>query len=64
MGWNKTWLRVGLESSAPEDLNKLLLAAYILDIPVMFSKIFWENIVRQAGSSVHLPELAEWPRSW
>lgn len=57
MSWSRIWLRAGIESSAPEDFNKLLLIAYILDIPETFSKLSWEIIIRQAGSSVELPEL-------
>lgn len=60
MGWNIVWLRAGLESSsAPEDFSKLLLVAYIFDIPTMFSKISWKTIIHQVGPSVDLPELAD-----
>lgn len=54
MGWNTAWLRAGIESSAPEDFSKLLLAAYVLDIPAMFSKLSWEIIIPQAGSFVRI----------
>lgn len=59
MSWSRIWLRAGIESSAPEHFNKLLLIAYILDIPDSFSKLSWEIISRQAGPSVDLPELVD-----
>lgn len=59
MSWSTIWLRAGIESCAPKDFSKLLLAAYILDTPEMFSKISWEVIILQAGSSVDLSALAD-----
>jgi len=43
--WSAMWLQVGIESHDAKDLNKLLFAAYVLDIPDAFSRISWEILL-------------------
>lgn len=52
------WLHAALKTSAVEDFNKLLFAAYVLDIPDAFSRISWQIVLVQVGSFVFLPGLA------
>jgi len=55
------WLQRHLELALPEDLNKLLFVAYILDLPESFSRISWEILVRKTGAFVDLPGLTDHP---
>lgn len=48
------WLQAEIESNAAKNLNKLLSAAYVLDIPDAFSRISWEILLAQAGPFVSL----------
>ncbi len=53
--WSAMWLQAKIESFAAKDLNKLLFAAYVLDIPDAFSRISWEILLVQVGPFVNLP---------
>ena len=52
--WSAMWLQAEIESNAAKNLNKLLSAAYVLDIPDAFSRISWEILLAQAGPFVSL----------
>ena len=54
-----TWLQAGIETSVAKDFNKLLFAAYVLDIPDAFSRISWEILVVQVGPFFNLPGLTD-----
>ncbi len=55
------WLQKLIKVAPPEGLNRLLLVAYILDLPEFFSTISWEILLLQAGPFVSLPILADHP---
>ncbi len=57
--WSAMWLQARIEAHAPEELNKLLFAAYVLDSPDAFSRISWEILMVQVGPFVHLPGLTD-----
>lgn len=55
------WLRALSKDAPYKDLSKLLLVAYILDLPDMFSRISWEVMQLQAGPFIDVPGLAGHP---
>lgn len=55
------WLQRLIETASPEDLNKLLLVAYTLDLQENFSVISWKILLLQAGPITHLPGLSDHP---
>lgn len=55
------WLQKLIKAAPPEGLNRLLLVAYILDLPEFFSTISWEILLLQPGPFVNLPILADHP---
>lgn len=57
----EVWLRAGIKSATAEDLSKLLFAAYILDLPDMFSRISWEILLIQTGPIIDLPGVTDHP---
>ena len=57
--WNAMWLQAGIESHDAKDLNKLLFAAYVLDVPDAFSRISWEILLAQVGPFVDLPGVTD-----
>ena len=57
--WSTIWLHAGIESYPASDHNKLLFAAFVLDIPTAFSRISWEILLAQVGPFVNLPGLTD-----
>jgi hypothetical protein len=55
------WLEQLLKRNVAEDLSRLLLVAYVLDLPECFSKISWELIQTHAGQLIDLPGLIDHP---
>lgn len=53
------WLQKLVEAVPRRDFNRLLLVAYILDLPESFSIISWEILKLEVGPFVHLPGLAD-----
>lgn len=49
------WLRVDTADYSPEDLNKLLFAAYILDIPDVFMRVSRIILFNHPGQFLNLP---------
>lgn len=49
------WLRVDTADYSPEDLNKLLFAAYILDIPHVFMRVSRIILFNHPGHFLNLP---------
>lgn len=49
------WLRVDTTDYCPEDLNKLLFAAYILDIPDVFMRVSRIILFNHPGQFLNLP---------
>jgi hypothetical protein len=52
-------LQTSIETSAAEDFNKLLLAAYLLDVPDAFTRISWEILLIQVGPFIDLPGVSD-----
>lgn len=55
------WLQRLLRDAGAKDLNRLLLLAYVLDLPDCFSSISWEILQTHTGQFVDLPLLADHP---
>lgn len=53
------WLQAAAENCTWTDYNKLLLAAYVLDVPDAFSRISWKILLRHTGSFTSLPGVAD-----
>lgn len=49
------WLRVDTADYSPEDLNKVLFASYILDIPDVFMKVSRIILFNHPGQFLNLP---------
>ena len=49
------WLRVDTTDYSPEDLNKVLFAAYILDIPDVFMRVSRIILFNHPGQFLNLP---------
>lgn len=55
------WLQKLVRDATQEDLNRLLLFAYVLDLPEPLLNISWEILQLQAGPFVNLPGLTNHP---
>src|SRR5204862_7989783 len=55
------WLQKLIRVAPPDDLDRLLLVAYILDLPEFFSTISWEILLLQAGPFLDMHVLADHP---
>lgn len=52
-------LQTSVGTSPAQDFNKLLFAAYVLDVPEAFSRISWEILLIQVGPFVDLPGVSD-----
>ena len=52
-------LQTSIVTSAAEDFNKLLIAAYILAIPDAFARISWEILLIHVGPFIDLQGVSD-----
>ena len=57
--WSEMWLKAEIEHLTTKDINRSLFAAYVLDSPDAFSRIWWEIIYNQVGPFTNLPGMAD-----
>jgi hypothetical protein len=57
--WSSIWLRRQTETAVGDDLNRLLSAAYVLDIPDAFSSISWKMLYSHTGPFLGFPGITD-----